>query len=42
MTEYRPIETADMDALGEVFYEADDELNERRPFKDESQAESRS
>ena len=30
MTDYRPIETADMDALGEVFYEADDELNERR------------
>ena len=30
MVDFRPIETADMDALGEVFYEADDELNVRR------------
>lgn len=31
MVDYRPIDPAtDMDALGEIFYEADDELNERR------------
>lgn len=30
MTDFRPIEKADLDALGEVFYEADDELNVRR------------
>jgi GNAT superfamily N-acetyltransferase len=28
--DFRPIETADMEELGEVFYEADDELNNRR------------
>lgn len=29
MVDFRPIEKADLEALGEVFYEADDELNER-------------
>jgi GNAT superfamily N-acetyltransferase len=30
VVDIRPIETADLEALGEVFYEADDELNVRR------------
>jgi hypothetical protein len=30
VVDFRPIETADLDALGEVFYEADDDLNVRR------------
>jgi GNAT superfamily N-acetyltransferase len=30
MVDYRPIETTDMELLGDVFYEADDELSVRR------------
>lgn len=30
MVDFRPIDPADLEALGEVFYEADDELNVRR------------